>query len=68
MAGFINSAERPQQANLDEDFPNRCQRSRWDAAYGPYADDFSPEQHKLGPFDPIRAKVKEPAAQAAAKK
>jgi hypothetical protein len=26
---------------------------------------FSPEQHKLGPFDPIRAKLKELAAQTA---
>lgn len=67
VAGFINSAERPQRANLDKDFPNRLQKPV-DAAYGPYADDFSSEQHKLGPFDPIRAKVKELAAQAAAKK
>jgi thiosulfate dehydrogenase len=64
VAGFINSAERPQRANLDRDFPNRLQKPV-DTAYGPYADDFSPEQHKLGPFDPIRAKVKELAAQAA---
>jgi len=66
VAGFINSAERPQRANLDKDFPIRLQKPV-DAAYGPYADDFSPQQHKLGPFDPIRAKVKELAAQAAAK-
>jgi thiosulfate dehydrogenase len=67
VAGFINSAERPQRANLEKDFPNRLQKPA-DTAYGPYADDFSPEQHKLGPFDPIRAKLKELAAQAAAKK
>jgi thiosulfate dehydrogenase len=67
VAGFINSAERPQRANLDKDFPNRLQKPV-DTAYGPYADDFSPEQHKLGPFDPIRAKLKELAAQAAAKR
>jgi thiosulfate dehydrogenase len=66
VAGFINSAERPQRANLDKDFPNRLQKPV-DTAYGPYADDFSAEQHKLGPFDPIRAKFKELAAQAAAK-
>jgi thiosulfate dehydrogenase len=64
VAGFINSAERPQRANLDKDFPNRLQKPV-DTAYGPYADDFSPEQHKLGPFDPIRAKLKELTAQAA---
>jgi len=66
VAGFINSAERPQRANLDKDFPIRLQKPV-DAAYGPYADGFSPQQHNLGPFDSIRAKVKELAAQAAAK-
>jgi thiosulfate dehydrogenase len=63
VAGFINSTERPQKADLDKDFPNRLQKPV-DAGYGPYADGFSPEQHKLGPFDSIRAKVKELAAQA----
>jgi len=67
VAGFINSAERPQRADLDKDFPNRLQKPV-DTAYGPYADDFSAEQHKLGPFDPIRAKLKELAAQAAARR
>jgi thiosulfate dehydrogenase len=64
VAGFINSNERPQRANLDKDFPNRLQKPV-DTAYGPYADDFSPAQHKLGPFDPIRAKLKELTAQTA---
>ncbi len=67
VAAFINSTERPQRANLDKDFPNRLQKPV-DTAYGPYADDFSTEQHKLGPFDPIRAKLKELAAQAAARR
>jgi thiosulfate dehydrogenase len=58
VAGFINSEARPQRANLDKDFPNRLQKPV-DTAYGPYADNFPAEQHKLGPFDPIRAKVKE---------
>lgn len=62
VAGFINSAERPQRADLERDFPNRLQKPV-DTAYGPYADDFSPTQHKFGPFDPIRAKIKELAAQ-----
>ena len=66
VAAFINSAERPQRANLDKDFPNRLQKPV-DTAYGPYADDFPTAQHKLGPFDPIRAKIKELAAQAAAR-
>jgi thiosulfate dehydrogenase len=28
-----------------------------DTAYGPYADGFSEEQHKYGPFQPIRDEV-----------
>jgi thiosulfate dehydrogenase len=62
VAGFINSQDRPQRANLDKDFPNKLQKPV-DTAYGPYVDDFSPAQHKLGPFDPIRAKIRELAAQ-----
>ncbi len=58
VAGFINNAQRPQKANLDKDFPNRLQKPV-DTPYGPYADGFSQEQHKLGPYGPIRAKLKE---------
>ena len=28
-----------------------------DTAYGPYADGFPEEQHKYGPFAPIRAEI-----------
>ena len=28
-----------------------------DAPYGPYADGFSEQQHKYGPFAPIRAEL-----------
>jgi thiosulfate dehydrogenase len=62
VAGFINSAERPQKSDLDKDFPNRLQKPV-DTPYGPYVDGFSPAQHKLGPFEPIRAKLKELTAQ-----
>ena len=61
VAGFIISQKRPEKANLDKDFPVRLQKPV-DAPYGPYADGFSLEQHKYGPFAPIRAKVKELAA------
>jgi thiosulfate dehydrogenase len=64
VAGFINSAQRPQKADLAKDFPNRLQKPV-DTPYGPYADDFSESQHQFGPFDPIRAKLKELAAQSA---
>src|SRR5215469_12379918 len=58
VAGYIVSQDRPKKANLDEDFPIRLQKPI-DTPYGPYADGFSAEQHLLGPFGPMRAKVKE---------
>jgi thiosulfate dehydrogenase len=61
VAGYIVSQDRPKKANLDKDFPVRLQKPI-DTPYGPYADGFSAEQHRLGPFGPIRARVKELAA------
>jgi thiosulfate dehydrogenase len=58
VAAFIDSAQRPQMADLAKDYPNLLQKPV-DSPYGPYADDFSPAQHKYGPFAPIRAKIKE---------
>ena len=54
-------------ANRDKDFPVRLQKPI-DAPYGPYADQFSPEQHKFGLFEPIRAKARELAAQSRTEK
>ena len=62
VAGFMVSQERPEKTNLEKDFPIRLQKPI-DTGYGPYADGFPAEQHRLGPFGPIRAKVKELAAQ-----
>jgi len=62
VAAYVASQERPAKANLDRDYPIRLQKPV-DAPYGPYADGFSLEQHKYGPFGPIRAKVKQLAAQ-----
>jgi thiosulfate dehydrogenase len=67
VAGYINSQSRPQKANLAKDFPNRLQKPV-NAPYGPYADCFSEQQHRLGPFAPIRAKLKELIAQSHAVK
>jgi thiosulfate dehydrogenase len=61
VAAYMNSLDRPVRPNLDKDFPNKLQKPV-DTPYGPYADGFPPEQHKYGPFDPIRAKVRELAA------
>ena len=63
VAGYVNSQPRPHKADLDKDFPNRLQKPV-DAPYGPYIDGFGTEQHKFGPFGPIRAKLKDLAAQA----
>jgi thiosulfate dehydrogenase len=57
VAAFIQSQQRPAKADLDKDFPNRLQKPV-DAGYGPYVDGFNQDQHKLGPFQPIRDKIK----------
>jgi thiosulfate dehydrogenase len=57
VMAFVQSQPRPAKAGLDKDFPNRPQKPV-DAGYGPYIDGFSQEQHKLGPFQPIRDKIK----------
>ena len=65
VAAYMNSLERPVKSNLEKDFPNKLQKPV-DSPYGPYPDGFSPEQHKYGPFDAIRAKIRELAAARAA--
>jgi thiosulfate dehydrogenase len=62
VAGYVVSRKRPEKANLEKDFPIRLQKPV-DTPYGPYADGFPAEQHRLGPFGPIRARVKELAAE-----
>jgi thiosulfate dehydrogenase len=44
----------PHKDGLDRDYPDLLQKPV-DAPYGPYADGFSEQQHKYGPFAPIRA-------------
>jgi thiosulfate dehydrogenase len=61
VAAYVINQSRPQMANLDRDFPARLQKPI-DTPYGPYVDGFSLEQHRYGPFEPIRAKVRELAA------
>jgi thiosulfate dehydrogenase len=53
VAAFVNSHERPQRANLEVDYPDLANKPV-DSPYPPYADDFPIEQHRLGPFAPIR--------------
>jgi len=61
VAAYIVSQSRPQKRDLAKDFPIPLQKPV-DTGYGPYADGFSTEQHKFGPFEPIRVRVKELAA------
>jgi len=61
VAAYLIGQKRPEKANLDKNFPVRLQKPV-DTPYGPYTDGFTPEQHKFGPFAPIRAKVQELAA------
>ncbi|NUJ80359.1 c-type cytochrome [Methylocystis sp. FS] len=58
VAALMISRPRPHRAGLERDFPDLLQKPI-DAPYGPYADGFSEEQHKYGPYGPIRAKLKE---------
>ena len=52
VAGYINSMQRPQKANLEQDFPDLLKKPV-STPYGPYADSFPIEQHQRGPFQPI---------------
>jgi thiosulfate dehydrogenase len=56
VAAYMLSQPRPHKGGLEKDFPDLLQKPA-DAPYGPYADGFSVEQHKLGPFGPIRAAI-----------
>ena len=53
VAAYINSHPRPMKAGLEVDYPDRTKKPI-DSPYPPYADDFPHEQHKYGPFRPIR--------------
>lgn len=52
VAGYINSFPRPHKANTEDDYPD-LKLKPVSTPYGPWADDFTAEQHKYGPFPPI---------------
>jgi thiosulfate dehydrogenase len=56
IAAYVLSRPRPHKSGLEKDFPDLLEKPV-DAPYGPYADGFSEEQHKYGPFAPIRASI-----------
>lgn len=51
VAAFVNSQPRPSKF-YKEDWPD-ISKKPIDHPFGPYADGFSEEQHKYGPFKPI---------------
>ncbi len=53
VAAFVNSQPRPQK-DYNKDYPNVAGKP-FDHPYGPFRDNFSEEQHKYGPFEPIRS-------------
>jgi thiosulfate dehydrogenase len=57
VAAYVVSQPRPSRVGFDRDFPDLLQKPV-DTPYGPYVDAFSEEQHKYGPFAPIRAEIR----------
>jgi thiosulfate dehydrogenase len=57
VAAYMVSRPRPKKPGLEKDFPNLLLKPV-DTPYGPYADGFSEQQHKYGPYAPIRAAIK----------
>ena len=57
VAAFVNSQPRPQK-DLSKDWPNLAGKP-FDHPFGPYADGFTEKQHKYGPFEPIKKRLKE---------
>jgi thiosulfate dehydrogenase len=57
VAAFVNSQPRPHK-DFSKDWPD-ISKKPVDHPFGPYADTFSEQQHKYGPFGPIAANKKE---------
>jgi thiosulfate dehydrogenase len=53
VAAYVNSQPRPSK-DLSKDWP-KISAKPVDHPFGPYADNFTEEQHKYGPFEPIAA-------------
>lgn len=54
VAAYVNSQARPKK-NIKKDWPNIAGKPI-DHPFGPFHDGFSEEQHKYGPFKPIKEK------------
>lgn len=66
VAAYINSMPHPEM-NLTRDWPKILEKPS-DYPFGPFADSFSEEQHKYGPFLPIQEELKKLAEDRSAKK
>lgn len=53
VAAFVNSQPRPRHPFLQQDWPDISGKP-YDHPFGPFADSFSVQQHKYGPFGPIK--------------
>lgn len=53
VAAYMNSHPRPRMSGLERDYPDRTTKPI-DSPYPPWADEFPAEQHRVGPFAPIR--------------
>ncbi|MBK9177214.1 MAG: c-type cytochrome [Flavobacteriales bacterium] len=58
VAAYVNSQPRPRK-DLTDDWPD-ISKKPVDHPFGPYADKFTEQQHKYGPFDAIAANNKKP--------
>jgi len=56
IAAFINSQPRPVK-DLSKDWPKITEKP-FDYPFGPFADNFTEQQHKYGPFRPIDDEIK----------
>jgi thiosulfate dehydrogenase len=56
IAAYVNSQTRP-HINVPKDWPDKSKKPI-DHPFGPFADKFSEEQHKFGPFKPIAEEKK----------
>lgn len=60
VVAYVLSKPRPVKAGLDKDFPARWNKPV-DAAFPPYVDGASPDQHRYGPYPPLMEMAKQRA-------
>ncbi|OGB05829.1 MAG: cystathionine gamma-synthase [Burkholderiales bacterium RIFCSPLOWO2_12_FULL_64_99] len=58
VAAFVLSHARPLKAHTERDFPARWNKPV-DAAFPPYVDGASADQHRYGPYPPLQEKMKQ---------